>query len=587
MKSKTFDYVITIGGEAGQGMQTLGVLLAKVFLKLGYFMSTLQSYQSRIRGGHNFFQLRISSRPIHSLRRGTDLLVALDQNTIETHCRNLNRQSVAIFDLARIKPKPGCGQMLGLEIERIFPGAKENEIFANIVYLGALMALLGCPSDPVEKLLAATFGKKGEDVIVKNRAAFRAGLEYILGQSAWKNRYQAPAPLNPQSSLLVHGNQAIALGAAAAGCGFYSAYPMTPSTSVFETMAGLAAKANIIVEQAEDEIAAMNMVLGASYAGTRAMTGTSGGGFALMVEALSLAGMLECPAVIVNAQRPGPATGLPTRTEQADLGFVIHAGHGEFPRVVLAPGNQEECFWLTVHAFNLADRYQIPVIILTDQYLADLYGNVKPFQTEKVKIERGLVVEAGESYVRYRLTPDGVSPRAFPGKGPGVVIADSDEHTEDGHLTEDLNVRIKMNAKRLAKLKSLQRELLRPTVQGIHKDNLVLCWGSSLGPCQDAVNQLADEGSKVSLMHFSQLWPLEGSKLRSWLAPYRRLICVEGNAGGQFARILRAETEITIHAKILRTDGKPFLQDELAAQIKKHLRPVASGRKKRMIRRKK
>lgn len=586
MDPKAFDYVITIGGAAGQGMQTLGVLLAKTFLKLGYYLSTLQSYQSRIRGGHNYFQLRISSNPVHSLRQGTDLLVALDQNTIGEHCRDLSRRAVVVFDQAKIKPDGICGQALGLDLNRVFPQAKENEIFANIVYLGVLSGLLGCPAEPVELLLDAAFGKKGEAVIAQNRAAFRAGLGFIQAEEAWKNRFLAHVPSRPAPSLVVHGNQAIALGAAAAGCRFFSAYPMTPSTSLFETVAGFASQNGIVVEQAEDEVAALNMVLGASYAGVRAMTGTSGGGFSLMVEALSLAGMLECPAVIVNAQRPGPATGLPTRTEQADLEFVIHAGHGEFPRVVLAPGTLEECFWLTVRAFNLADRYQIPVILLTDQYLADLYGNVKPFEVEKVTRDRGSVVLPEASYARYRLTPNGISPRAFPGKGPGVVIADSDEHTEDGHLTEDLKVRTRMNAKRLAKFNGLRRDLLKPSVFGTAKDNLVICWGSSLGPCLDAVQQLSAQGKKISLMHFSQLWPLEETKLKTWLAPYKNLVCVEGNAGGQFCRLLRAEAGIHVHAKILRSDGRPFLQDELAAQIQNKLRPAAPSRR-RTVRRKK
>jgi 2-oxoglutarate ferredoxin oxidoreductase subunit alpha len=311
-------------------------------------------------------------------------------------------------------------------------------------------------------------------------------------------------------------------------------------------------------------------VLGASFAGARAMTGTSGGGFALMVEALSLAGITECPAVIVNAQRPGPATGLPTRTEQGDLEFIIHAGHGEFPRLVLAPGTHAECFELTWRAFNWADIFQIPVILLTDQYLADWYTNVENFEINKVERDFGKLTAPDSEYLRYRLVDDGISPRAIPGTGSGVVIVDSDEHTEDGHLTEDLSVRIAMNEKRLRKLTALRESMLMPEISGTAKKNLVITWGSTYGAALDAAEILTSQGRELSVMHMKQLWPLHGDKMREIFKGYENIIVVEGNATGQLARLLQAETARDFPKRVLRYDGLPFFCDTLA----KHLAPL-------------
>ncbi len=563
----SYDIVMTIGGEAGQGMQTLGQTLTQALLGMGYYVSTLQSYQSRIRGGHNLFQIRLASHPIHSMRSGIDILIALDKLTLSEHCQDMSANGMIIYDQERIKAENICAQALALEVGALYAPAKDLEVLANSLYLGVLANMLDCPVEPIKNLFAKTLAKKGQAIIDENKAAFDAGYNFV-GQGPWHGRYRAPVPQNGGKSMVLHGNQAIGLGAIAAGCKFYSAYPMTPGTSVMDTMAHHMEEAQLVVEQAEDEIAALNMVLGAASSGVRAMTGTSGGGLALMVEAISLAGMTESPAVIVNAQRPGPATGLPTRTEQGDLEFVIYAGHGEFPKAVLTPGNHQDCFELTMHAFNLADQYQIPVFVLTDQYLADWYNNVKPFDPNKIGIDRGKLVKPNADYQRYQLTEDGISPRAFPGKGEGVVIIDSDEHTEDGHLTEDLDVRIQMNDKRLKKLQGLQQDMLMPEVIGQDDQIGVICWGSSYGPCREAVEMLQQEGVPVSLIYFKQCWPLNEVEVSGVLASYQTLIMVEGNATGQFAHVLRGTTSICINHLILRYDGRPFLCDEVKREIK-------------------
>jgi 2-oxoglutarate/2-oxoacid ferredoxin oxidoreductase subunit alpha len=572
MARQEFDYTLLIGGQAGQGMQTVGVLLANALLQQGQWLTSYQSYQSRIRGGHNFYQVRLASQPVHSLTRGVDILVALDQNTLAVHASELTPRGVAVFDADRLQAPPGVNA-LPVPIGEVFPAARTTEVFINSVFLGVLAGLMGAAPEIMHRPLERSLGRKGAEVLEQNQAAVAAGWEFVQRNPAWREKFPAPRPEQPLPTLSLEGNEAVALGAAAAGCKFYTAYPMTPASSVLEILAGYAEDLGMVVEQAEDEIAALNMVLGASFAGVRAMTGTSGGGFALMVEALSLAGMIESPAVILLGQRPGPATGLPTRTEQGELEFALHAGHGEFPRVLLAPGTLEECFRLTTHAFNLADHYQVPAFILTDQYLADVRENVAPFDLGAVRIDRGKLVKAEAGYQRYALTADGVSPRAVPGSGPGLVIADSDEHTEDGHLTEDLAVRKAMVEKRLRKLTALAAESLPPTVLGPARGaQAVVCWGSTFGGCRDAVARLQSQGRDVALFHFSQVWPLDREKLRDRFSAYGKVMVVENNATGQFARLLRAEGIVAEPVAIGKYDGLPFFLEDVLESLAPHLR---------------
>jgi len=569
MASQEFDYNITIGGQAGQGMQTLGNLLSRAFLNLGYSVSTYLSYESRIRGGHNYFQVRIASRPVHSMTRKIDLLIALDENTILQHCPSMTSDGLVIYDAETLKPADVCARQLGLEVIKISPETRQMEVLLNTLYLGVLTGVLNCPSEPVERTLRSIFAVKGQGIVDKNVAVFREGLDFIRNGGTWFNAFSAPAPPASGRYMPIQGNQAIALAAVAANCKFYAAYPMTPSTGILDAMAEFMESSGAVVEQAEDEIAALNMALGASYAGVRAMTGSSGGGFSLMVEALSLAGMIEPPVVIAVGQRPGPATGLPTRTQQTELQYVIHAGHGEFPRVVLAPGNVSECFTLTAHAFNLADRYQVPALILTDQYISDLYENTPKLIAGHVRVDRGKLAEAGADYLRYRFTPDGVSPRAFPGSGPGIVVADSDEHTEDGHLTEDLDVRKRMVEKRMAKNQGLIQEMIMPEIVGSGRDLGLVCWGSNLGVGKDAVTVLQSRGHRIALIHFKQLWPLDEPRIRGVLREFKRLVSFENNADGQLAQLLRGIAEIPKDNRILKYNGQPFFSDELIQRVER------------------
>jgi 2-oxoglutarate ferredoxin oxidoreductase subunit alpha len=369
----------------------------------------------------------------------------------------------------------------------------------------------------------------------------------------------------------MNGNQAIAMGALSAGLKFCSFYPMTPATSIVLNLTAQARRMGLVVEQAEDEIAAINMAIGASFAGVPSMTATSGGGFALMTEGVSLAGMSETPVLIVVAQRPGPATGLPTRTEQADLELVLYAGHGEFPRAIFTPGTVEECFWLTRKSFEVAAKFQGPVFLLTDQFLADSSRAVTPFDLDNLEpIDPGLETDASSlPYSRYAMTPSGVSPRLPPGMTKHLVVAGGDEHLVDGHLTEDLNVRNLMVAKRLRKEQGIMEEVVPPEFQGDERPDLLLVtWGSSRGAVLEAADQLRNETTRVGTLHFSQVWPLVPDLFLEHLENAAKVVCIEGNVYGQLARLIRRETGFAVHSRVLRYDGLPITPEYIIRELR-------------------
>ncbi|MDD5081868.1 MAG: 2-oxoacid:acceptor oxidoreductase subunit alpha, partial [Dehalococcoidales bacterium] len=376
--------------------------------------------------------------------------------------------------------------------------------------------------------------------------------------------------------MLLNGTDAIASGAIAAGCRFMAAYPMTPTTPILEYMAGRANDFGLAVIQPEDEIAAINMTIGAAYVGARAMTATSGSGFCLMVEGLGLAGITETPIVIVDGQRPGPAVGLPTRTEQGDLEFVIHAHHGDFPRAVLAPATMDDAFWLTVKAFNLAERYQTPVILLIDHYLATSYATVNPFNLALVNIDRGVLytekTEDPSEYKRHRITRTGISPRAFPGQSRALVVTDSDEHDEEGHIIEDAETRAAMVQKRMRKLSGLKKEIAPPLLYGPKKaDMLLIGWGSTLGAIAEAAEILREEGTSVNHLHLTELWPFPNEVVARAIDNASTSYVIENNASGQLSHLIRAETGRKASGRILKYDGRPFYPSEIIGELKKEV----------------
>lgn len=554
---------IVIGGEAGQGIATIGELLCRVLVSSGYEIVVSQSYHSRIRGGHNTFNIRISNDKIRAPVVPVDILAALNEETVLLHEKEMKKDGLIVVDK---KWHIDGNSFLEVPYEEL--GEKK---FTNTVVLGIIGAMLGLEPEKLNTGIKKALGKKKEELVQENLASLKKSYDWTVDQETPDFRLARPGK-QAESRLLLNGNQAIALGAMAAGVKFGAFYPMTPSTSVMLNLIAHAGAMGLIVEQAEDELAALNMAVGASFAGAPGMVATSGGGYALMTEAVSLAGMTETPVVIVVAQRPGPATGLPTRTEQGDLNFVLHGGHGEFARLVFAPGSVESCFQLTRRAFHLAEKYQGPCFIMTDQYMADSFRGVdSEIFAGNDPVKTGADPESVEnSYKRYALSEDGISARLLPGMSRHLVVADSDEHDEEGHITEDLSLRIKMVDKRLEKLTGLQQESLAPAYDGPDEPDLLLvCWGSTIGPVMEAAERLNRDNRKVATLCFEQVWPLEPEQFTGYLEKAGRVECVEGNATAQFAGLLRRETGFAVDGSVLRYDGLPFTPEYILDRLEK------------------
>ena len=554
---------VVIAGEAGQGIQTIEYLLAKILKSEGYHIFASKEYMSRIRGGSNSTAIRISSEPVAAFAERIDLLVALDREAPAHLEKRLSPATIIVGDAADL-------QLTRPVLDIPFAGiatAVGNKLFANSVASGAIAGLFQVEFENVARAIAAYFGTKSRAIIDQNIEAARQGYQAGLALAETHQIRLAPAK-DPAAAghLIVNGSEAVAMGAVAGGCNFIAAYPMSPGTGVLTYLSQYAADFGIVAEQAEDEIAAINMGIGAWYAGARAIVTTSGGGFALMTEAVSLAGMIESPMVIHIAQRPGPATGLPTRTEQGDLELALYAGHGEFPRLILAPRSIDAAFYRAAEAFQWADQFQVPVFILTDQFLADSFLNLPSLDPDGPASEPQFI-ETDAAYRRYELTPDGLSPRGIPGYGSGLVGVDSDEHDPAGHITEDLDLRVAMVDKRLRKLELLRTDLVPPVFHGpTDYQTLVLGWGSTYPAIREALASIAADRSDVAQLHLEQVYPLPPSALE-YLRQARRIILVENNATGQLGKLLRQEAGIAVHDRVLKYNGMPFSVEELAARF--------------------
>ncbi|MGD8256484.1 MAG: 2-oxoacid:acceptor oxidoreductase subunit alpha [Desulfobacterales bacterium] len=568
------DISIRIGGEAGQGIQSVSSIIAKTFVRHDYYVFINQDFASRIRGGHNFDQIRISDTPVRAVNDRVHILIALDKETTRQDIDCLADNGILLFDGDSIDFTSENPKHISIPFAGIASDVGKSKIMTNSVATGAAMALLDFDLDPVLDCLQEQFQQKGSETIEKNQKSTTAGYDYVKRNLKAKPPFRVPAATSVRQKMLLTGSQAMALGAMASGLKFYSGYPMSPATTIMEFVSSQADRYNIVLEQAEDEIAAINLVIGANFAGARAMTATSGGGFCLMVEALSLAGMTETPAVIVVAQRPGPATGLPTRTEQADFNFVMHAGHGDFPRAILAPGQPEQALYLMAKAFNLADKYQTPVIVLSDQHFNDTYFTVDELNVRDITIDRGHILTAQElpsphEYKRYAPSESGISPRILPGHTKALLYADSDEHTEGGHITESATVRNQMTRKRMQKLEGLRREIGTPEIYPAGKSELVLLgWGSTHGVIKEAVEALNHNGMAAQMIHYSELFPFNPRHVAAAELRKAKIVAVENNYTGQFADFFSKETGLSIDQRILKYDGRPFTSREIVDQIK-------------------
>ncbi len=567
---KGMDVSIVLCGQAGQGIQTVEKILVHGLKLSGYHVFATKEYMSRVRGGMNSTEIRISSNRVSAYTDRVDILVPFHKDAL-SHLNTRISPSTHILadkDLLDSWPEKEYQNHIDLPFADL---ASEigGKIYQNILAAGVILGLFSAEKTNLFDFLQKMFAHKGEQIVQNNRTAVAKG--YDLGKDLLKtNKIVLDLEKDPKTreEILVNGAEAVGLGALGGGCDFLSSYPMSPSTGVMVFLAHQTDNFDIVVEQAEDEICAINMALGASYAGARAMVTTSGGGFALMTEGVSLAGMIETPVIIHLAQRPGPATGLPTRTEQSDLELVLYSGHGEFPRIIFAPGNLNDAFYLTQKAFNLADKYQVPVFILTDQYFVDSYYNVPAFDVGRIRIERH-IVKTTKDYKRFSLTDNGISPRGIPGYGDGLVGVDSDEHDEAAHITENLELRTKMVDKRLRKLDAIKEDVIPPVLVGPENYRfLVLGWGSSFQVIKEALLKMGR--SDVSLLHFNQVFPLSDST-SNFLKKAEKTILFEGNATGQLAKLIKLSTGIDIDEKILKYSGKTFSVEEVEEKIQKCL----------------
>ncbi len=568
------EVTIGIAGAAGDGLDKSGDTLARSCGRLGLHVYAYNSYQSIIRGGHIWLRLRIGAEKVTNHGDHLNGLIALNQDSVERHAPEVEEGGVVIFNGDRIKcedslVRPGV-QVLAIPMAEVTKEIKEKfgpvkPIMQNTVMIGAISYLSQVGLEEPSNVLADTFAHKGKEIIDMNVALLTAGYEYAKANAKpitteWEfSRKRRP---------FTTGNEAIALAAYAAGCKFYSAYPMTPASTILHWMAANQKDTHIVVKQCEDELSVVNMAIGAGLAGARSMCATAGGGFALMTEAIGMAGIMEAPVVIVEVQRGGPSTGLPTKTEQADLFQVFGASQGEFPRLIVAPKDIIDAYDTTIDSFNYAEKYQLPVIIMSDLLLSEHPETVdaEDFKCD-VKIDRGERVEKwSESdgrYKRFKLTESGISPRAIPGTANACYISGSDDHDEEGILISDMftspPVRRKMMEKRMRKVENLLAELPAPVLEGpADADVTLLCWGSTWGVVQEAAALLTAEGVKTNLLCIKYIAPFHAKEVEQLLSSAKKKISVEVNYTSVMAKLVKMETGISMDAHINRYDGEPI-----------------------------
>ncbi|MGV8082540.1 MAG: 2-oxoacid:acceptor oxidoreductase subunit alpha [Coriobacteriia bacterium] len=568
---------IRIGGPAGFGIKAAGQTLARVFARAGYRTFDLTEYPSLIKGGHNTYHLRVSEDEIFSHVIATDILVALDSTTVAAHLDELTPGGAIVYDPhdMHLSAEDLGGRddlcLVEVPLTDIVKEAKGAPIMRNVAALGAVLGHMDFPIDGLAESLRAQFAKKPPEVAEQNIVVATGGSEHAR-KNACAFPYHLGPVENPAPSILVDGNEAFGLGALAAGIGLYCAYPMTPASSLLHFMASHSDSQGVVVKHTEDEIAAMNMVVGGAFGGTRSMCATSGGGFSLMVEALGFAGVSESAVVVGLFTRPGPATGLPTWTEQSDLRFAIHAAQGEFPRVVLAPGDHTDAFNLTWQGFNLADQLQTPVILLGDSYLSDNRQTQPTFDTAAVRIERGELQAEGEvtDYLRYRVTDSGISLRALPGVIGAEQIVNSYEHDEHGWgaIGEEASVRVEQNEKRLRKF-DLARELVPPpALFGPREADIsLILFGTTKMPAREAMRWLEADGISVNMLQLLTVWPFPTEAVSSFLGGATRSLVIEGNATGQLEGLIRQHCLADPGHRLNRYDGRPISPEMIYTMV--------------------
>ncbi len=581
------DFAVGIGGENGQGIATPGNILAKTFSRRGLNLIAYNAYQSIIKGGHSFLTIRTSDAPVRSHGDKLTALITLNQDSMDRHLKLMGLGSAVFFDSDNIKPGQAANgvQLCPLPIKTIAPKTK----YANTIALGALIQMLGVEFEALEQSLSLQFKKKGDAVIGDNVTNARLGFDHAAANF---KPFASKLPKLDKPQVVITGNEAAGFGGAVAGVKFYCAYPMSPSTGVLMWMASHARKLGIMVRQVEDEIGVINMAIGAAHAGCRSMCATSGGGFALMTEALGMSAMMEIPVVCINVQRGGPATGIPTKTEQGDLWQILGAGQGDYPRVIVAPTSILDIYNSVPEIFNLVDKLQCPGLILTDLLISEGTASIDPDAFNlSPKIDRGEVIFPNgngdgvkptsgyndNAYLRYKITENGISPRAVPGTPGHIHIVATDDHDEDGTLISDEftnpHKRQAMHEKRMRKMNGAEKLVAAPKLAGPETAAVTLVgWGSTEGVIREAIEKLAaEEGIVANHLQVRWIVPFHGEEIKKILSKSKKIIIVENNYSGQFARYLRSETSIEAHGHIRKYDGEPFMPHHIVEGVKNQL----------------
>ena len=579
MSTRNFDFALAIGGAAGQGIATPGNILARTFVRRGLHLYAYNAYQSIIRGGHIFLTIRVSDQELGDHGDKLDLLLALNQDTMNRHLGLLGPGARAVYNSDTITPGESAEgvQLCGLPVKELTNNDR-NKLVQNTVALGAMMHLCGLEFKVLEDALTLQFKRKGQEVVDQNVAVGRAGFDYAAANFAV---FPDPVPTGEKPLAVWTGNEALAMGGAAAGCKFYCAYPMSPATGVLHWMAKNARDVGIMVRQVEDEIGVANMAIGAAHAGCRTMCATSGGGFALMTEAIGAAAMMEIPVVFINVQRAGPSTGVPTKTEQADLWQMLGASQGDFPRLIVAPYDALDAFNTMAEAFNLTDKLQCPALVLSDLLISEGTFSVDPGKINmQPKIDRGKLIREGSSngngYKRYLSTEDGVAPRAIPGLEGYIHVVSTDEHDEDGVLISDefTNPHKRRDSveRRARKMEGLENEVPAPELEGpADADVTLIGFGSTIGVIREACEQLRDQGVSVNHLQVKWIVPFHAEVISNVINNAKRSIIVENNYSGQFYRYLRSETGLDVDGHLRKYDGEPFMPHHIVGGVQEQL----------------
>lgn len=578
MRNNYFNW--KIAGEAGYGIKVTGLMFSKTMARGGLHIFDHSEYPSLIRGGHNTYQVTVSEQPVYCHHEKVNLLICLNQKAIDNHAAEVTRGGAAIIDLGDktlnfASLKKNKIKILPVPLQEIAQSAGGRMVMRNTVALGVTIALIDFDFKILRGVIRDEFHDKGGAVVDLNIGIAKKGYDYA------KKNFSKSFPItlskvsNSPKRLVITGNEAEALGAIRAGCKFLAAYPMTPSTSILHFLAVQEKTHNVVYKQTEDEIAAIGMAIGASFAGVRSMVCTSGGGFALMNEMFGMAAMHELPLVVAQVQRPGPATGLATWTEQGDLRYVRHAAPGEFGRVILTPGDPKECFYEMIRAFNIADKYQIPVVVLTDKHVGESHKTEEIFDTSHVRIERGKILTEAQlnkikNYRRYLMTKDGVSERSLPGQKNGVYVANSDEHSEKSYSIEDARERRAQVEKRARKLIGVKKDAPKPKLVGAKKPDLtIITWGSTKSPVMEAMKTFGKEKAAVAFMHVPCPYPFPIREMKEVFRISKKVLVAENNSEGQLAGMIQENTLREVKHTLLKYSGRQLTPEEVVKRVGK------------------